>query len=71
MSEPAKGGELTAPTPARAKAGLSLLVGIDTESDDQWSLAARKHPTFANLYALPKLHERFRRHGARPTYLVT
>jgi hypothetical protein len=64
---------LVAPKPGRVKAegGLSLLVGIDTESDDQWSLTARQHPTFANLYALPKLHERFRRHGARPTYLVT
>ena len=46
---------------------LSLLVGIDTESDDQWSLAARERPTFENLHALPALHERFRRHGGRPT----
>ena len=44
---------------------LSLLVGIDTESDDQWSLAARERPTFENLHALPALHERFRRHGGR------
>jgi peptidoglycan/xylan/chitin deacetylase (PgdA/CDA1 family) len=50
---------------------LSLLVGIDTESDDQWSLAARQRPTFENLYALPALHDRFRRHGVRPTYVVT
>ena len=65
------GHELAAPEPRRAKAGLSLLVGIDTESDDQWSLAARQRPTFENLYALPALHERFRRHGVRPTYLIT
>jgi hypothetical protein len=51
--------------------GPSLLVGIDTESDDQWSLAARRQPTFENLYALPALHERFRRHGVRPTYVIT
>ncbi|HEY8551350.1 MAG TPA: hypothetical protein VIL35_15440 [Vicinamibacterales bacterium] len=50
---------------------LSLLVGIDTESDDQWSLAARERPTFENLYALPKLHALFRRHGVRPTYVIT
>ena len=57
---------------AAAKPGaLSLLVGIDTESDDQWSLAARQRPTFENLYALPALHERFRRHGVRPTYVIT
>jgi hypothetical protein len=63
---------MTAPKPERAKAGsVSLLVGIDTESDDQWSLAARRRPTFENLYALPALHERFRRHGVRPTYLIT
>nr|AHZ45624.1 lipopolysaccharide biosynthesis protein [uncultured bacterium] len=71
MSEPAKAGGLAAPKPARAGAGLSLLVGIDTESDDQWSLAARRRPTFENLYALPALHERFRRHGVRPTYVIT
>ena len=50
---------------------LSLLVGIDTESDDQWSAAARANPTFENLYALPTLHDLFRRHGVRPTYVIT
>ena len=49
----------------------SLLVGIDTESDNQWTAAARAAPTFENLYALPTLHELFRRHGVRPTYLIT
>ena len=49
----------------------SLLVGIDTESDNQWSAAARAEPTFENLYALPTLHDLFRRHGVRPTYLIT
>lgn len=49
----------------------ALLVGIDTESDNQWSAEARAHPTFQNLYALPTLHALFRRHGARPTYAIT
>ncbi len=50
---------------------IYLLVGIDTESDNQWSAEARLHPTFENIYALPRLHETFRRHHARPTYLIT
>jgi hypothetical protein len=49
----------------------ALLVGIDTESDNQWSAAARAQPTFENLYALPTLHALFRRHGVRPTYVIT
>jgi peptidoglycan/xylan/chitin deacetylase (PgdA/CDA1 family) len=48
-----------------------LLVGIDTESDNQWDAQARAHPTFENLYALPALHALFRRHGVRPTYVIT
>ncbi len=50
---------------------LSLLVGIDTESDNQWDVGCREHPTFENLYALPQLHALFRRHGVRPTYVIT
>lgn len=48
-----------------------LLVGIDTESDNQWDAAARAQPTFENLYALPRLHTLFRQHGVRPTYVIT
>jgi hypothetical protein len=48
-----------------------LLVGIDTEGDNQWDLKAREHQTFENIYALPKLHSLFERHGVRPTYVVT
>jgi peptidoglycan/xylan/chitin deacetylase (PgdA/CDA1 family) len=48
-----------------------LLVGIDTESDNQWDAQSRAHPTFENLYALPKLHALFRHHGVRPTYVIT
>jgi peptidoglycan/xylan/chitin deacetylase (PgdA/CDA1 family) len=50
---------------------LHLLVGIDTESDNQWDVGTRLHPTFENIYALPDLHALFARHGVRPTYLVT
>jgi peptidoglycan/xylan/chitin deacetylase (PgdA/CDA1 family) len=50
---------------------LHLLVGIDTEGDNQWSADARAHQRFENIYALPTLHALFRRHGVRPTYLIT
>jgi peptidoglycan/xylan/chitin deacetylase (PgdA/CDA1 family) len=49
----------------------ALLVGIDTEGDNQWDPKARAAQTFENLYALPRLHELFERHEVRPTYLVT
>ncbi|MFB3853288.1 MAG: hypothetical protein ACE148_05620 [Vicinamibacterales bacterium] len=48
-----------------------LLVGIDTESDNQWDLSARLRPTFENVRSLHALHGVFRSHGVRPTYLVT
>ena len=50
---------------------LHLLVGIDTEGDNQWSLEARLHQRFENIYALPALHALFAGHSVRPTYLVT
>ena len=50
---------------------LFLLVGIDTEGDNQWSAAARANQTFENIYALPALHALFARHGVQPTYVVT
>jgi hypothetical protein len=50
---------------------LYLLVGIDTEGDNQWSAEARANQRFENIYALPTLHRLFRRHGVRPTYLIT
>ena len=52
-------------------AAPALLVGIDTESDNQWDAAARAHPTFQNIYALDRLRDLFARHGVRPTYVVT
>jgi peptidoglycan/xylan/chitin deacetylase (PgdA/CDA1 family) len=48
-----------------------LLVGIDTEGDNQWDAAARERQTFENIHALPSLHALFQRHGVRPTYVVT
>jgi hypothetical protein len=50
---------------------LYLLVGIDTEGDNQWSAEARVNQRFENIYALPALHALFRRHNVRPTYLIT
>ena len=50
---------------------LTLLAGIDTESDNQWDAAARANPTFENLYALPRLHDVFSRYAVRPTYFIT
>lgn len=50
---------------------MNLLVGIDTEGDNQWDAAARANQTFENIYALPRLHALFARHGVRPTYVTT
>jgi hypothetical protein len=50
---------------------MHLLVGIDTEGDNQWDAAARANQRFENIYALPRLHALFARHGVRPTYLIT
>src|SRR5262245_3810224 len=50
---------------------MHLLVGIDTEGDNQWDAAARADQRFENIYALPRLHALFLRHGVRPTYVIT
>src|ERR1043166_3747559 len=50
---------------------MRLLVGIDTEGDNQWDAAARANQRFENIYALPRLHSLFARHGVRPTYVIT
>jgi hypothetical protein len=55
-----------APTEAPA-----ILVGIDTEADNQWSEAARRRLEVSNAGRLPDLQALFERHGVRPTYLVT
>jgi len=50
---------------------MHLLVGIDTEGDNQWDGAARANQRFENIYALPRLHALFARHRVRPTYVIT
>ena len=50
---------------------FSLLVGIDTEGDNQWSADARLHQRFENIYALARLHALFQKYRVRPTYLIT
>jgi hypothetical protein len=50
---------------------MHILVGIDTEGDNQWDAAARLNQRFENIYALPRLHALFARHGVRPTYVIT
>jgi peptidoglycan/xylan/chitin deacetylase (PgdA/CDA1 family) len=50
---------------------MNLLVGIDTEGDNQWDAAARANQRFENIYALPRLHAVFAKHGVRPTYVIT
>jgi hypothetical protein len=50
---------------------MYLLVGIDTEGDNQWDATARANQTFENIHALPRLHAMFERIGLRPTYLIT
>ena len=49
----------------------ALLVAIDTEGDNQWDVAARRHQTFHNIYALDRLHAFFAERGVRPTYVIT
>ena len=49
----------------------ALLVGIDTEADDQWSERGRRELRVENAARLPALQSLFEEFGARPTYLVT
>jgi peptidoglycan/xylan/chitin deacetylase (PgdA/CDA1 family) len=49
----------------------AILVGIDTEADDQWSAAGRLSQAVRNAERLPALQAMFDAHGVRPTYLVT
>jgi hypothetical protein len=51
--------------------GPALLVGIDTEGDNQWDASARRRQTFENTHALGRLHDFFAVRGVRPTYLIT
>ena len=48
-----------------------LVVTIDTEADNQWSVAGRRRPFFQNIRALPRVEALFEKYGVRPTYLLT
>ncbi len=49
----------------------AILVGIDSEADDQWSAKGREKNTVGNAERLPALQELFDRFAVRPTYLTT
>jgi len=49
----------------------AILLGVDTEADDQWNSAARKRLEVENVRELPRLQALCDRYGVRPTYLVT
>jgi peptidoglycan/xylan/chitin deacetylase (PgdA/CDA1 family) len=48
-----------------------ILLGVDTEADDQWSEAARRRLTVENVRELPRLQALCDRYGVKPTFLVT
>ncbi len=49
----------------------AVLVGIDTEADDQWSAEGRRRLEVRNAERLPALQALFEAFGVRPTYVVT
>jgi hypothetical protein len=49
----------------------AILVGIDTEADDQWSKTGREKNAVENASRLPALQRLFESHGVRPSYVVT
>ncbi len=49
----------------------AVLVGIDTEADNQWSEAGRRQLQVKNAALVPSLQTRLARFGIRPTYLVS
>jgi hypothetical protein len=49
----------------------AVLIGIDTEADDQWSDRGRRELAVRNAERLPALQELFDGFGVRPCYLVT
>ena len=48
-----------------------VLLGVDTEADDQWSAAGRDKLALRNIAELPRLQKLCDQYGVRPTYLVT
>ena len=49
----------------------AVMVGIDTEADDQWSQEGRDRMDVRNAERLPALQALCDEYGVRPTYLVT
>jgi hypothetical protein len=49
----------------------SVLVGVDTEADDQWSEKGRRHVQVRNAERLPALQSLCEEFGVRPSYVVT
>ena len=49
----------------------AILVGVDTEADDQWSRGGRDRLTVRNAERLPALQALCEEYGVRPTYVVT
>lgn len=54
-----------------ARARPAILVGIDTEADDQWTAEGRRRLSVRNAERLPRVQELFDGYGVRPAYLVT
>ena len=52
-------------------AAAAVLMGIDTEADDQWSDRARRELSVRNAQELPALQRMCDEFGVRPSYLVT
>ncbi len=48
-----------------------ILLGVDTEADNQWDSAARSSLPVKNVFELPRLQRLCDRYGVPPTYLVT
>jgi peptidoglycan/xylan/chitin deacetylase (PgdA/CDA1 family) len=50
-----------------------ILLGVDTEADNQWVASAREKENIRvdNVHELPRLQELCDRYGVRPTYLCT
>jgi hypothetical protein len=49
----------------------AVLVGIDTEADDQWSARGREENSVSNAACLPGVQALFESFGVRPTYVAT
>lgn len=49
----------------------AVLIGVDTEADDQWSRAGRDRLEVGNAHRLPALQALCDEYAVRPTYLVT